>query len=108
MLRQLRERLGRKMRPDRIILQLRAELIPDLLVNRVNDFLAGKHGQTLLLIAPMQKQPVGEGWRNWSWYGLLTHRAVLQNLLAKSTRSLYRHSAIDTPNAFAGSQPSLR
>jgi hypothetical protein len=48
------------MRPDRIILQLRAELVTDLLVNRVNDFLAGKHRQTLLLIAPMQKQPVGE------------------------------------------------
>jgi hypothetical protein len=34
----------RKMRPDRVVLQLRAELVPDLLVDSINDFLAGKHG----------------------------------------------------------------
>src|SRR4029077_6570198 len=55
MLRKLRKCLRREMRADRVILQLRAELVTDLLVNRVNDFLAGKHRQTLLLIAPMQR-----------------------------------------------------
>jgi hypothetical protein len=43
------------MRADRVILQFSAELVSDLFVNRVNDFLAGKHRQTLLLIAPMQR-----------------------------------------------------
>ena len=41
MLRQLRQRLRRKMRRDRVILQFCAELVPDLFVNRIDDFLAG-------------------------------------------------------------------
>ena len=41
MLGQLPQRLGCEMRRDRVILQLRAELVPDLLVNGVDDFLAG-------------------------------------------------------------------
>src|SRR6266446_6116699 len=44
MLRQLRQRLGRKMRPNRVILQLRAELVSNLFVNGINDFLTRKHG----------------------------------------------------------------
>jgi hypothetical protein len=39
MLRQLRQRFGRKMRRDRVILQLRGELVSNLLVNRVDDLL---------------------------------------------------------------------
>jgi len=35
----LRQRLGREVRPDRVILQRSAELIPDLLVNRINNLL---------------------------------------------------------------------
>ena len=35
MLRQLRQRFGRKMGRDRVILQLRAKLVPDLLVYSV-------------------------------------------------------------------------
>src|SRR5438309_7618152 len=54
MLRQLRQRLRREMRRDRVILQLRAELVSYLLVNRVDDFLAGKHVKTLPRIARMQ------------------------------------------------------
>jgi len=46
MLRKLWQRLGRKMRRDRVILQLRREFVSDLLVNSVNDFLARKHGKT--------------------------------------------------------------
>jgi len=42
MLRQLRQRLGRKMGRDRVVLQLRAELVTDLFVDRVADFLARK------------------------------------------------------------------
>jgi len=40
MLRKLRQRLGRKMRPDGVILKLRAELVAYLLIDCVNDFLA--------------------------------------------------------------------
>jgi hypothetical protein len=40
MLRQLWQRLRSKMRRDRVILQLRAELISDLLVNGIDDLLA--------------------------------------------------------------------
>ena len=54
MLRKLRQRLGRKMRPDGVILKLRAELVPDLFVDSVNDLLARKHDQTLPLITRMQ------------------------------------------------------
>ena len=43
MLRKLRQRLGRKMRPDGVILKLRAELVPDLFVNGIDDFLAREH-----------------------------------------------------------------
>ena len=39
MLRQLRQRLSRKMRADRVILERGAELVSDLLVDRVNHFL---------------------------------------------------------------------
>ena len=39
MLRQLRQRFGRKMRPDRVILELCAKLVSDLLVNGIDDFL---------------------------------------------------------------------
>jgi len=39
MLRKLRQRLRRKMRRNGIILQLCAELVSNLLVDRVNDFL---------------------------------------------------------------------
>ena len=39
MLRKLRQRLRRKMRRNRVILQLRAELVPDLLINGINHFL---------------------------------------------------------------------
>src|SRR5438552_2528349 len=46
MLRKLRQRLRREMRRDRVILQLCAELVSDLLVNGVDNFLACKHEQT--------------------------------------------------------------
>jgi hypothetical protein len=49
MLRQLRQRLGRKMGRDRVILQLCAELVSDLFVNSVNNFLAREHGRPFLL-----------------------------------------------------------
>ena len=39
MLRQLRQRLGRKMRRDRVILQLRAELVSDLLIDGIDNLL---------------------------------------------------------------------
>ena len=37
--RKLRQRLGREMRRDRVILQLRAKLVPDLLIDSIDDFL---------------------------------------------------------------------
>ncbi len=37
---ELRQRLGREIRRDRVILQLRAEFVTDLLVNRIDDLLA--------------------------------------------------------------------
>ena len=46
MLRQLRQRLRREMRRDRVILHRSAELVPDLFVDRVDDFLARKHSGT--------------------------------------------------------------
>src|SRR6267378_4935780 len=49
MLGKLRQRLRRKMRRDRVILQLRAELVPDLFVDRIDDFLACKHGKSFRL-----------------------------------------------------------
>src|SRR6266516_2904918 len=50
MLRQLRERLRGEMRPNRVILQLRAELISDLLVNRIDYLLTRKHGKNVMRI----------------------------------------------------------
>ena len=41
MLRKLGQCFRRKMRRNRIILQLRAEFVPDLLVYRIDDFLTG-------------------------------------------------------------------
>src|SRR5467141_555835 len=45
---------------DRVILQLRAELVPDLLVNGIDDFLTGKHNETLPRIARMQTDEILE------------------------------------------------
>src|SRR5437868_4508554 len=41
--RQLRQRLRRKVRRDGVILHGRAELVPDLFVDGVDDFLVGEH-----------------------------------------------------------------
>src|SRR5262245_34185870 len=43
MLRKLRQRFRRKMRTDRVILERGAEFVPDLLIDGINNFLAGKH-----------------------------------------------------------------
>src|SRR5947207_15728286 len=43
MCRQLRQRLRRKMRRDGVILHGRAELVTDLFVDGVDDFLVGEH-----------------------------------------------------------------
>jgi hypothetical protein len=43
---ELRQRFCRKVRPDRVILQLRAKLVSYLLVNGVDDFLTCEHGKT--------------------------------------------------------------
>src|SRR5438034_9127808 len=43
MLRQLRKRLRREMRCDRVILQFCAELVPDLFVDGIDNFLASEH-----------------------------------------------------------------
>src|SRR5439155_8271301 len=56
MLRKLRQRLGRKMRRDRVILQLGTEFVTNLLVNSVNDFLTGKHNNSLPRITRMQTE----------------------------------------------------
>ncbi len=39
----MRQRLSGKMRRDCVILQLRTELVSDLFVNRVDNFLTGQH-----------------------------------------------------------------
>ena len=43
MLGKLRQRLGRKMRRDRIVLHRGAEFVSDLLIDGVDDFLVGQH-----------------------------------------------------------------
>ena len=60
MLRQLRQRLRRKMRCNRVILQLSGEFVSDLLVNSVDYFLACKHTESLPRITRMQT----DGWRS--------------------------------------------
>src|SRR5206468_8159223 len=57
MLRQLRQRFGRKMRRDRVILQLRAELVPDLFIYCINDLLTRQHTRNLPRITRMQTNP---------------------------------------------------
>src|SRR6266566_7646882 len=47
MLRQLRQRLGRKMGRDRVILQLRAELVAYLLIDSIDNLLTRKHSDNL-------------------------------------------------------------
>src|SRR5437016_5568348 len=61
MLGQLRQRLGRKMGRDRVILQLRAELVTDLLVNGVDDFLARKHAETYRGLRGCKRM------KSWRW-----------------------------------------
>ena len=53
-LRKLGQRLRRKMRRDRVILQLRAELVPNLLIDCVDDFLTRKHVSKLPRITRIQ------------------------------------------------------
>ena len=45
MLRQLRQRLSRKMRADRVILERGAEFIPDLFIDRIDNLLTRKHNE---------------------------------------------------------------
>jgi len=51
---ELRQRLGGKMRRDRVILQLCTELVSDLLIDCVDNFLTRKHGRNLPRIARIQ------------------------------------------------------
>ena len=43
---ELRQRLRRKMRGDRVLLHGRAEFVPDLFVDCFDDFFAGEHKKT--------------------------------------------------------------
>ena len=51
---ELRQCFRSKMRPDGVILQLRVELVSDLLVNGVNYLLSRKHASTLPRITGIQ------------------------------------------------------
>ena len=59
MLRELRQRLRSEMRRDRVILQLRAELVAYLFVDSIDNFLTRKHVRKLPRITRMQ---TGEFW----------------------------------------------
>jgi hypothetical protein len=109
MLRQLGQRLGREMRPDRVILQFSAELVTDLLVNRVNDFLAGKHRANITADCADAK---AAGWGTGGGIG----RGMVSSPIARFYKTYWQNQdalfvgslPIDTLNAFGGGQPSLR
>ena len=68
MLRQLRQRFGREMRRDRVILQLRAEPVADLLIDRIDNFLTRKHGKAYRELrgfktnGALPRHSLGDGW----------------------------------------------
>jgi hypothetical protein len=71
MLRQLRQSLRREMRRNRVILQLRAKFVADLLVDCIDHFLAGKHGilsldwRSFSLSAGNRRDQCGTALRFW-------------------------------------------